>query len=731
MWLEAAHGVFNTACTILLFSWYSRNPATGVSFWSVVGQKLVLTAINLHVCVSMPPATTIVAAPDDAVQVASGASYFSCALSPGNGDGLVGSRNASPASAFYGHSSSSGDGGAGAVSRWRLLAAAAAAQGCSEGGPAGYRPFIRHVTQVVKLRGCQPEQLGPGWEERLGEELAAQGLTLAGAYVRAGCIELLLEMVHVQFFDMAVAGGMGTGGNSITRSGSDATKLLADQVTGAKRRENGSSGGCSGGRGGSDVDGIMTALDDPVRLAAVLRALGLPAAALPATPPGGTELEVEGHELPLVQVLGTLHGPVPQSAQDVQAGPKPGGQPSGVAVAQPPISLSLRPRALLLPTQGSAAASGRLVLELTATGLPHATPPGQAAGGGGADAGSLLEVLVRSRNRYLPARVRAQATVEPCDEDGGGRGPERSDKAAVRFEVELEAEGLQAGLTMVDLRLGGQPLCALPLLLLPAGREDLAAELATMAEAASATVEVTDLGLVREAPEEAEAFRELVVDWTARQAHTMHTVEFLALASGLLRGGRDHCSLLSLTVWLLRFSASLVTAAGWLLLPPPAWRRLAATLVGPRYAADLATKVIVLFVGVPNLSSASFQLQGGLLAFEGVLQPAACLLSVASALALAPLHVLLNAARLGALALETGARAAAAADGAAGASSAARGLGGWPLTGRALLLAAQVEVVALATTLACNVYLRLGCRRGRERLAKRQQGERSARSKTE
>ncbi|KXZ52958.1 hypothetical protein GPECTOR_8g331 [Gonium pectorale] len=150
------------------------------------------------------------------------------------------------------------------------------------------------------------------------------------------------------------------------------------------------------------------------------------------------------------------------------------------------ISLSLRPRTLLLATQGSGPASRRLVLELSATGLPHTTLLDQEAGGGAADAGSLLEVLVRSGNRYLPARVRAQAAAEPGGGDGGGGGPKRSDQAAVRFEVQLEAEGLLPGLAQVDLRLGGRPLCALPLLLLSAGLEDLAAELATMAESAAA-----------------------------------------------------------------------------------------------------------------------------------------------------------------------------------------------------------------------------------------------------
>ncbi|KXZ52959.1 hypothetical protein GPECTOR_8g332 [Gonium pectorale] len=88
----------------------------------------------------------------------------------------------------------------------------------------------------------------------------------------------------------------------------------------------------------------------------------------------------------------------------------------------------------------------------------------------------------------------------------------------------------------------------------------------------------------------------------------------------------------------------------------------------------------------------------GLVVAEGLILPATCPISVRSLLALSALRLPLNAVLMG--------------SGPGSEGGPASGLCGWRLlTGRALLVAARVEVVALATTLACNVYLRLGCRR--------------------
>ncbi|KXZ52962.1 hypothetical protein GPECTOR_8g335 [Gonium pectorale] len=679
MWLEAAHGVFNTACTILLCSWYSRNPATGVSFWSV----------------------------------------------------------------------------------------------------------------LLKLSGYEPRQLGPGWEERLRAELEARGERLAGVYVRAGCIELMLE-----------------------------TELPADRQGDAWSHPALASGTCTG-----------LLAEEPGLLAAVVEALGLPPTAGPEN---------------AAQVLGSLRG---SQAEDspLQSGPS--------------LSVTVRPRMWLLrpgdPT--------RLALELRVMGLPTKVavtgweagsssdtegddPDGSGRGAPAAPSvasgqGPLLEVLVRSRGRYLPVRVGAPpATGQRAEGSSGGRPAGGSGVAGSRLgplclRAEVDAAGAGPGLTQVDLRLGGRPLCALPLLLLPAGREDLAAELGRLAEAtrpvpgaagaegslqgdvlgglmydlgsllygdiddlhvdvvgalaahlleyaetaglpataaaireaveartsvarggkaaarsstaktgggpscsscwaaamehlpstpagprpwASSSTRATawrdvgralllSLGLVREGPAQAEAFRAAADGWAAAQAHIIQAVELLSLLSSLVRG-RGRLSPARMLVWFVRCGPSLVTAAAWPLLPPHAWRRLAGAVRRPRYAAMLGAKAAAVAARLPTPASMVPYYSGlSMVALEGAIMPATCPLSLAASVVLSALRLPLHAALIGSVL----------------AAGAGQGPGGWPLTsrvltGRALLLAARVEMVALATTLACNVYLRLGCRRGRERRAKGQ-----------
>ncbi|KXZ52964.1 hypothetical protein GPECTOR_8g337 [Gonium pectorale] len=547
----------------------------------------------------------------------------------------------------------------GATLRHHRALAAAAAQAPQRPRPPRYRPVVRLRTELVKLSDYEPEQLGPGWEERLRAELEARGLIMARAYVRAGCIELLLELSQ-----------------------------LADPT-----------------RGGSSDNGVGSGRDG--------------------------------------------------------------------------------------------FGSGRLVLDLTATGLPHVALPGQEAGGVGAEAGSLLEVLVRLRDRYLPARVRAQAAAVPGggnDEDGPGEGSERSGRAAVRFEVELEAEGLQPGLAQVDLRLGGRPLCTLPLLLLSAGREDLAAELATMAEeegevrdsddecqdsmsellydlgvllfcsARAADAMVKDLALnllgyaeghglvavaaaVRDAMEARRPTAETAHEGAGVGSCSVSSsgaggaisplpqppqpclpvietawrdvVRALLLSLGLVREGPAETKAFRaaaaqahaarrvepswILIWVLRTAVGLVTGVAWLLLPPHRWLRLATAARVPRHVSSVLAKALAVGLGVrlPPVMS-SFHTGVGLVVAEGLILPTTCPLSVRSLLLISALRLPLNAVLMGSGPGSEG-----------GAAGRLGSPGGWPLTGRALLLAARVEVVALATTLACNVYLRLGCRRGR------------------
>ncbi|KAG2447395.1 hypothetical protein HYH02_007723 [Chlamydomonas schloesseri] len=57
-----------------------------------------------------------------------------------------------------------------------------------------YRSFVRHVTTHYKIPWAEPEDITPGFEERLAALCAARGRVLTGVYVRAGCIELTLTL---------------------------------------------------------------------------------------------------------------------------------------------------------------------------------------------------------------------------------------------------------------------------------------------------------------------------------------------------------------------------------------------------------------------------------------------------------------------------------------------------------------------------------------------------------
>ncbi|KAG2434272.1 hypothetical protein HXX76_007997 [Chlamydomonas incerta] len=57
-----------------------------------------------------------------------------------------------------------------------------------------YRALVRHVTMHYKIPWAEPEDITPGFEERLSALSAARGRVLTGVYVRAGCIELTLTL---------------------------------------------------------------------------------------------------------------------------------------------------------------------------------------------------------------------------------------------------------------------------------------------------------------------------------------------------------------------------------------------------------------------------------------------------------------------------------------------------------------------------------------------------------
>ncbi|GLC65634.1 hypothetical protein PLESTF_000321200 [Pleodorina starrii] len=60
--------------------------------------------------------------------------------------------------------------------------------------PRSYEPFLRHHVTHVKLQGVEPSMIQPGYQQRLRELIHARtGRWLSHVYVRAGCIELVLD----------------------------------------------------------------------------------------------------------------------------------------------------------------------------------------------------------------------------------------------------------------------------------------------------------------------------------------------------------------------------------------------------------------------------------------------------------------------------------------------------------------------------------------------------------
>jgi hypothetical protein len=56
---------------------------------------------------------------------------------------------------------------------------------------------------------AEPEQLAPGYEQRLRELAAAEGYHLAAVYVRRGCVELTMVLEEQQGVPRGFVGGKG------------------------------------------------------------------------------------------------------------------------------------------------------------------------------------------------------------------------------------------------------------------------------------------------------------------------------------------------------------------------------------------------------------------------------------------------------------------------------------------------------------------------------------------
>ncbi|KAG2427419.1 hypothetical protein HXX76_012355 [Chlamydomonas incerta] len=340
-------------------------------------------------------------------------------------------------------------------------AAAAAAPAAAQQGPAvlaaaqlapvppPYRSFVRRKTHLTKIGGLEPEDLSPGWQARLTEALARQGMTITGVYVRRGCVELVVEYVQLR-----AEAGTGIGGRRRPAEAVDSGSAAAAARLGAAPAALGFA-----------------------QLLHVLRPAHFVCGAEAAESTEGTAAatafdgSVAGAAAAAAAAHGSRHG------DEIGTSDKP----------PPPHFLSLHPRVALLPPpaqpqpQPQRAPGVRLLLTLE-LGFP--SPPGGSADGDGGT--EVVEVLLRHRQRYLPVTVRRlrlgcgpgarKGLVTSAAVAAAGPMPAGHDEGWMeRYEVDVRLGGddspdalVEPGLLQVDVRWGSLPYMSLPVVLLPA-----------------------------------------------------------------------------------------------------------------------------------------------------------------------------------------------------------------------------------------------------------------------
>ncbi|GLI59572.1 hypothetical protein VaNZ11_001492 [Volvox africanus] len=215
------------------------------------------------------------------------------------------------------------------------------------------------------------------------------------------------------------------------------------------------------------------------------------------------------------------------------------------------------------------------------------------------------------------------------------------------------------------------------------GRADGGLQLARLV---SALLQV--LGLHTIAPSSPAAYDTFAEAWCVAQGHTVQLVESLALITMLLRAGRSGLQPMGPTtiVCVMGCGIGALTTLARLVLPYRSWVRLARAVQIPRYLGHTGAKVLVALGFSAPLGMVTYTTGAGALLLEGLVLPGASLISFRWALIVAAIKLPANVAMM----LVLGATRT-------------------PLI--AVLLAARIEALALTTTIACNVYMRLACER--------------------
>ncbi|GLC54597.1 hypothetical protein PLESTB_000883600 [Pleodorina starrii] len=397
-----------------------------------------------------------------------------------------------------------------------MAAAAAADLGAHYGaalraGPGiPYRSPIRRRTARIKIPFAEPDQISPGYVERLRELVKERGMVLSGVYVRQGCIELLLDLEAdpdaILYGDLGLA--LGPAGPQ------DRPQQRTSPASGSAANGGGGGGGGGGLDGGSgiDVDGV-------------LRALGIAA-------PEPMDARKAAVGVTVVQLgrdeqLGSSYGggaerlPPPPPSRSLPPWPRPRLLELSPRVLLTPPSES-PPRPDAVASDGGAGHDGvrPAVARLSAVVSYPATNAGAAAADAHAHAATpvtgtvppLPEVLVRCQGAYLPARLALRE--QP---DGGGGSSSGGGDVTVSYDLELLDLPATPGTVLVELRWCDALSLAVPILVVhdPAVAAELQSASAAAHKRSAAATATAAAAAAAAAAAGGDMFDDLLLDFGA------------------------------------------------------------------------------------------------------------------------------------------------------------------------------------------------------------------------
>ncbi|KAG2491283.1 hypothetical protein HYH03_010289 [Edaphochlamys debaryana] len=336
-----------------------------------------------------------------------------------------------------------------------------------------YRSLARRRTTRIKIPWAEPHQLHPDFAERLSSLAQSRGLILSNVYVRAGCIELLLDE---EAWSVALLRAEAHAHNCTRSPGFNADddeggadlaleRLLAAMVAQGNVPGSSNSTGARNDDGDedddkekadADADANISKVDTHARvdlstdawdLGAVIRALCLD---MPSTMASGRASSTQETDDAKAGAGDTAEGSSPlwRIAQDAVLGP-------GFSCDAPRV-LRMQPRIICRPRAGpprtpsratGSTAFARFTVEVSRPSCDDWAEP---------------EVLARGQGAYYPAR----ATYRPCA-DGATADVYGADVDGLAlYDIELLQLPVQPGAIVLELRWGNRLSRAAPVVVL-------------------------------------------------------------------------------------------------------------------------------------------------------------------------------------------------------------------------------------------------------------------------